>query len=188
MQLIYLSRKNVSDDIFLKDFSHNFRFLTPALVLYDSPFQSLTETCFIGKRISSFLSDQMIVNISVSGHQRNLLSLEGQVLSLRLDLIQNWWKTVPVVIMNTVSANEKIENGSDIIRMLIQLLNPDHTVIFTDNPLSPLGASDEVYVDSSRLSGLMDIYPEEKTVLTLAQGLLPVSIRTPKVYSRDIKN
>lgn len=188
LTLIFLSQKNVRDDIFLKDFSAAFQWKAPVLIVHDTPFTQATDTLFLGKRISGFLSESMVTNIPVSAEQRNLLSRNAGRYEIREDLLQQWFRMSAALVLSIPVPESETSEIDHILQDLYQQISVREFILFPDNPLSPLGMTNELISEPDRLQTLMEIYPEEKEVLQRAVKLLPVRILTPKNYSRDPQN
>jgi hypothetical protein len=180
--LLHLSKKNVQDDIFLKDLSSAFSWKQPVLLVHDSPYASVEETRFLTKKISGHLSEALVTNIGVSGDQRSLLNLETEGLQIRMDLLEQWYRMAPVLVINSLMASKGYVPASELTRGLKARLNPREVILFPDNPLSPLASAKEAITSEDRINQLLNLYPEEQAVLTLAATLLPVSIRKAREY------
>lgn len=186
--LVYLSGKNVQDDIFLKDLSASFSWKRPVIIIHDSQHSEPADISFQTKRISGHLSEALVANVPVSGNQRGLLKLEGSKYSIRKDLLQQWFQMAPALVTNAL-----LDSGgkADLMLLLSDLkeqLSVQELILFPDNPLSPLGAMAERIESKTRIAELLNLYPEEQNVLNLAEALLPVHIRTARVYTRDPQN
>jgi hypothetical protein len=182
LTLLHLSIKNVQDDIFLKDLSSGFSWKQPVLLVHDSPYASPEDTRFLTKRISGHFSEALVANVAFSGDQRNLLQTENGVVNIRIDLMQQMYRMAPVLILNSLLANTGYIPAQTLTRGLKAQLNPAEIVLFPDNPLSPLASAMERLESADRVQQLLNLYPEESSVLTLASELLPVSIRKAKEY------
>ena len=178
MHIIFLSQQNVQDDIFLKDLSRNYSYNTSVLLVHDSPYTSAEDTSFLTKRISAHLSESMIANIPISGHQRNIFQ-DGQ---LRIELLQSWWKLSNTIVLNTLLPDGNKWNAIELLQKIRQGLPNSALDIFTRNPLSPLGSSGAEIQSPEQIHSWLEVYPEEKEVLELSLSILPVRIRIPKQY------
>jgi hypothetical protein len=181
MHIVFLSKYNVQDDIFLKDLSKNFKYQEPVLLVHDSPYSKPEDTGFLTKRISAHLSESMIANIPVSGHQRNIFQAD----TLRLDLLNSWWKMSGTIVLNTLMPDGSKWNHNELLLKLKQALPEAEVDVFTRNPLSPLGSSGARIQDPKQIQTWMEVYPEEREVLELSLEILPVRILIPKQYTQN---
>lgn len=181
MHIVFLSKYNVQDDIFLKDLSNNFKYQKPVLLVHDSPYSKPEDTGFLTKRISAHLSENMVANIPVSGHQRSIFQAD----TLRLDLLNSWWKMSGTIVLNTLKKDGSAWSHDELLQKLKYALPEAEVDVFTRNPLSPLGSSGNRIQDPQQIHTWMNVYPEEKEVLELSLALLPVRILIPKQYTQN---
>ncbi len=186
--VLYLSGKNIRDDIFLRDLSASFSWNRPVLIIHDAVLSDDTAVRFQTKRISGHLSEALVANVPVSGDQRGFIQKIESRFQVREDLLRQWFQMAPVVVTNTlINTGERISAGQ-LLGDLKQQLLISEIVLFPDNPLSPLGVKGESILHIDRIKELDELYPEEENILKLAASLLPVRIRTAKEYSHDSKN
>ena len=188
LTLLYLSKKNVQDDIFLRDLSASFSWKRPVIILHDSQHTQLADVSFQTKRISGHLSEALVANVPVSGNQRGLLKQEGSRYSIREELLQQWFQMAPAVVTNALLESGGVAEMQQLMSDLKAQLSIQDLVFFPDNPLSPLGVMAERIESTDRIAELLKLYPEEEFILTLAGSLLPVQIRTARVYTHDSQN
>lgn len=188
LTLLFLSKKNVQDDIFLRDLSASFSWKRPVIVLHDSPHNAPADISFQTKRISGHLSEALVANVPVSGNQRGLLKQADSRYSIREELLQQWFRMAPAVVTNALLESGDVADLQQLMADLKVQLSIQNLVFFPDNPLSPLGVMAEKIESTDRIAELLKLYPEEQSILTLAGALLPVQIRTARVYSRDSQN
>lgn len=183
MKLMYLSPVNVRDDIFLKDLGAGKHWDEPVLLIHDAVSSEPSDVRFLTKRISGHLSEALVANIPVSGDQRQLLTLEQGIHTLRRDLLEQWFRMAPVVVVNTLMHPSGLASADRLLADLQRQWAFPETVLFPGNPLSPLGSSGEKLEEATRIRQLQELYPEESAVLELALNLLPVRITMAKTYS-----
>jgi hypothetical protein len=127
----------------------------------------------------------MITNVAFSGFQRNLIapSIDGP--EIRVSVLKELYKTVNVVVVNTLAAEEKyLEPDGDFIAALIPQLENEfgtvRTLLFPLNPLSALGGTEPALIngpaDGERL---LSLFPEENTILNIANRAIPCVVAQP---------
>jgi len=182
--LLYLSSSNLKDEIFLRDFATYTQFVNPVIIIPDTNFETPEDAYFLNKKISAKLSEQMIPNLPLSSTHRKVLLTNPNGYELQYDLINTFLNTVKVLLLSPFNDSGMRINSMDLIHSLHQSRQFDwlETWLFPDNPLSPLGSSDETINSLAEINNLLKVYPEETKVLELSAKLLPVKIRLARTY------
>ena len=186
MNLLFLSHQNLSDRLFIREFVHHFKLKDKSIVIHDQFGTTEKDTRFVTKRISALLSEAMVYNNAFNSDKRRYFKLEGDSVGYSHELIVPLLAPIQAVLFGPVVKHENELIQIDPIKMLTAVRNTIHieeTIIFTDNPLSPL-ANKKLIVDAQTdLRPLENVYEEEKRVLALAKRLAPVRIASPTNFA-----
>jgi hypothetical protein len=182
MKLIFLSQHNLADTFFMKSFVAGYKLKTPTVLLHDHFGRSPADTWFVTKRVSSLLSENMVVNNAFGGEQRGIFSQEGDSFALNADFLFEAFRTVHLVVLNPMVRHEGQSRPGDAAKLLHLLrhqLSPEETVLFPRNMKSPLGAERTAITSQEQLDRLLSLYEEEQEVLQKAWALRPAVLATP---------
>ena len=92
--IIYLASKAVLDEIFLRDLSKGIqKWKKKAIILHDQVKGPVSQTWFQTKRISSHLSEEMILNLPMSAKDLGLFKLNPD-LCLNYDKLENHFQKI----------------------------------------------------------------------------------------------
>lgn len=187
MKLLYLTEVNLRDHLFVKDLIHNFKLEEKAILIHDTFGGTVSDTRFVTKRISSLMSETMIYNNAFSGDQRNFFSRnEAGLLQLNVSLVEKLLRPLQVLILGPIIKEENeavLANPVELVQLVRNELEISETIVFTDNPLSPLGAKRLTIDTSEDVEQWLKSYEEEKASLELAHQLRPARIASPTTYS-----
>ena len=117
MKLLYLTKANLKDKPFIHDLAFHFDKKGKAIILHDLFGPEIEDTHFVTKRLSAVLSEAMVVNFSVSGDQKNLISGNSAEPVLRSELIHKAFETVSVFITNRLNSSSDNE-GADPVALI----------------------------------------------------------------------
>lgn len=186
MQLIYLSSANLKDRLFMRDFVHNFKWNTRTLLLHEPFGNTIADTLFVSKRISSLLSEALINNNAFPAAQRDFFYLENGDLKVAVNKIQQLQSTIPLLILGPIIKENGIEtlaNATEMVHAARKAFSITLITTFTDNPLSPLGTKKIVMADAEMYDKYLSIYEEEKNALERALQFAPASLCSPFNYA-----
>ena len=188
MKLIFLSETNLRDNLFIKDLVHNYKLKEKALMIHDTFGNSLRDTRFVTKRISSLLSEMMVYNNAFMAEQRNLFSRDaGGILRPNQKQIDQYLSIVPLLLVGPVIKNGDESILADPVEMIESArrnLPIEETIVFTDNPMSPLGAKNEQIKSDEDRDRLLSIFEEEKSSLDRAYQLRPARLSSPMTFAK----
>ncbi len=186
MNLIYLSLANLKDRLFIRDFVNNFKFQTPTLILHEPFGAKIEDSVFVTKRISALLSESMVHNHAFAASQRDFFYYENESLTASQSKIEKLLSPIPLMILGPVVKKDGLEipvSGKEMVYAAKKSLAIEEVILFSDNPLSPLGNARNVIGDVSDFNALLSLYEEEKASLETALILSPSRICTPRNYS-----
>ncbi|HHG85747.1 MAG TPA: hypothetical protein ENJ82_13450 [Bacteroidetes bacterium] len=181
MKLLYLSKENLENSIFIKELVFNHKLDEKSLIIHDH-FGSVADTRFVTKRISALMSEEMVVNNAFSGDQRNLLFLGEEGLQFREEMLHKAFATVQLFILNPIVASPQGIQTPEVLTVLKALreqLDFSEVILFPRNPLSPLAARREYIGEPEAVDPLIAVYDEEAELLEVARVLAPVSLAAP---------
>jgi len=171
----------------MRELVHGFKPGSKTLIVHGHFGPSLTDTRFVSKRISSLISETMVVANAVSGDFRGIVTMNSDGLDIRGDLIQDLMKHLHVLVLSPAG----LVNGSpgevpvpELIGKLIAAMKPDESVMFPGNSLSPISASRPLISGPEDHHRLTELYEEEKQVLDLALGFAPVVIASASNFRK----
>jgi hypothetical protein len=180
MILYFLSEDNLRNQAFIKDLVYHFR-PAPGSILLHAPFGSVEDTRFVSKRISAYLSEELVVNSILHGDQRKLIQLvDGQPV-VRRDLIDASFQQCALLVMNALSADGPVDVQA-LIGALRATYDISELVLFPASPKSALGAGRPQVQAPGDHSRLIAVYEEEAPVLDRALALAPATIANPATF------
>lgn len=181
MRLLYLSADNLRSTPFIKDLVFHYKGVGKSILLHDH-FGGIADTRFVTKRISSLLSEEMVMNNSFSGDQRGIFQAEGATLTVRKAFLEMALETVDVLVMNALGlkagATAPLEPLA-VAQALRAAFGSGEVVLFAKNSRSPLVASPCHLSDASEPERMLKVYEEEALLLGNAARLLPVVLASP---------
>ncbi|MEM6343224.1 MAG: hypothetical protein AAF927_05070 [Bacteroidota bacterium] len=187
MKLLYLTEVNLRDRLFVRDMIHNFKLAEKAILIHDTFGGTVSDTRFVTKRLSALMSETMIYNNAFSGDQRNFFSRnEAGLLQLNVSLVEKLLSPLQVLILGPVIAEEGkavLADPIEMVQLVRNELEISETIVFTANPMSPLGAKQLTIDTSEDVTEWLKSYEEEKASLELAHELRPARIASPMTYS-----
>ncbi len=186
MQLIYLSSANLKDRLFMRDFVFNFKWNTRTLVLHEPFGNTLADTLFVTKRISSLLSEALVNNSAFSAAQRDFFYLENAEIKVATSKINDLQKAIPLLILGPIlkeNGKEILANAIDMVHAAKKAFDIQVVTTFTDNPLSPLAAKKALIENAESVQKYISIYEEEKEALARALAFAPARLCSPQNYS-----
>lgn len=180
MILYFLSEDNLRNPAFIKDLVYHFRPEKGSLLLH-AAFGSAADTHFVSKRISAFLSEELVVNSILHGDQRQLIQLRDGQPAVRRDLIDAGFQQCALLVLNALSADGPVDPQA-LILALRATFDITEVVLFPTSPKSALGAGRQRILSNADLDRLLAIYEEEAPVLTRALALAPATIANPATF------
>ncbi len=189
MKLIYLTRQNLEDNLFIKDLVHNFKYPldTKVLMLHEPFGAALRDTRFVTKRLSTLFSETMTYNNAFMAQQRGLFQgLDDGGFRVNTGLIERLLAPINLLIVGPIIDGPTGEAWADPLAMLEAArrdLPIDETIVFTGNPMSPLGRKKPFIDSQGKVDELADIYEEETPALHLAHRIRPATLASPVNYA-----
>lgn len=191
IELVYLPETAARDKLFMRDlFAHLPKLSGKSLLLHYPGAVDPAVVRMVTKRIAANLSEQMLVNLAMSGDQRNLLTLSSEdKLNVRRDFIEQHLNQVDSLILNSLALNARGETvllpPAIVLPALRDQLPIARSWLFPENPNSPLGTKPRDLGPGEDIEELLAPYPEEEATLRLAQQLAPCHIGAPRDLSHD---
>ncbi len=190
MKLFYFTSDNLRNSFFIKEFVSAYYKVEGKAILVHAPFNSMHDTRFVTKRISSLLSDVLVVNNAISGDQKRILSLEGKEnILVRKGELQRQLKMVDLLVMNTIAADDKEPiwiNSLRLVQKLQEVFQVETPMLFTKNSKSPL-AQEYVRINQAKdIESLLAVYEEERIALEHAAALAPSIIGSPNLFGNSL--
>ena len=180
MQLIYLSKANLTDRMFVRDFVHNFKFQRSITI--HEPMEDILKTKMMTKRISSLLSDAMTYNRAFTGDQRGMVTQTDQGIAIRKEQLEPLLDHVQTLIIGPLMKQDKevaMADSMQLIQVLRELYQVKEIVCFSDNPLSPLVTKKPVITSQEQVDQYLIAYEEERAALGRALALRPARLCSP---------
>ena len=187
VKLLYLSEQNLRDRFFIQDFVFNYKFKEETL-LFHAPFgETLRETRFVTKRLSSLLSEAMVYNNFLMGDQRDCFAMqEDGSLQINEAPIRELLYTAKLLLIGPIVKQNGAASMGDPLQMLQlarETFDAEETFLFPTKSKSPLAAKKPTIEDRAEVDRLLTIYEEESDTLELAYQLRPVRLASPVNYS-----
>ncbi len=186
MKLIYISRKNLDDRLFIKDFVHNFALKSNTLLIHESFKDSIQDTRFVTKRISALLSESMVYNNAFSADQRDFFAYQQNQLMVNVPLMEELFQTIQLLILSPIVKRDNelvLVDVKEMIHAMRKYADIEEVLTFTDNPLSPLANERPLITEAKDLDKWQSLYDEEREALERALQLKPARIVSPTNYS-----
>lgn len=194
--LLFLPAEALKDRLFVRDFFSNFAQLrTKTLLIHGGLPNEIEPTWFLTKKISAYLSENMVNNLPFSGNTRNLLQKlsntdsTAHYFQLRIDLLQDLWQTTDCIVINTVVTNSQLENqvewtnAENTLIDVQEQLKPNKTLIFIPRVRSPLGGVKAVRISSREdAEQNLNAFPEDASSIELAYQLRPAFLVSAKSF------
>lgn len=185
MKLIYLSQSNLRNNFFIKEFVAAYGQQQGKAILLHEAFDTVSDTRFVTKRISSLLSEVMVVNAAFSGDQKGLFAAKDGELSIKTSLIEGLMPTVSMLILNPI----QVENGESgfadpiaLARALREKLPIEETLVLTVNSKSPVVQERKLVQGAEDLGNWLEVYEEERAALENAVALAPAYLSSTRIF------
>lgn len=187
MKLLYLTEANLRDRLFVKDLVANYKLTEKALLIHDTFGGTVKDTRFVTKRLSALLSEFMVFNNAFSADQRNFFTQSSEgFMELNLDLIHKIIQPIQLLLIGPVikvNGTAQLADPIAMVQAARQALDISETIVFTANPMSPLGAKNAVIDQSEDVEKWLASYEEERASLELAHLLRPARLSSPMNYA-----
>ncbi|MBX3102103.1 MAG: hypothetical protein KF690_06325 [Bacteroidetes bacterium] len=172
--LIFLSRANLADRLFCKDFFAQMGRVGPrkALILHDNTGTTPEDAHFASKRISAQLSEQMVTAMAMPAAQRKLFPAGG----FNTALVHTTWQQLDVVVSQLITPDALQPAAVQLIPLAAAALHIPEVWLFASNPLSALGLEAPLVNDAATHARLAAAFPEELATLDLALAVAPARI------------
>lgn len=185
MKLIYFSEANLRNSFFVKEFVSAYAEQSGKALLLHESFGSIQDTRFVTKRLSSLLSEVMVVNAAFSGDQKGLISMGNGEPNVKIPAIESLFRTVNMLILNPVSstAGEPVLADSiSLAKSLRTKLPIEETLVFSVNSKSPISQERKLIQNKSDLGKWLEIYEEESAALNNAVALAPAHLTSTRLF------
>jgi hypothetical protein len=189
MKLLYLTRQNLEDNLFIKDLIHNFKYpLETKVLMLHEPFGSAPrDTRFVTKRLSTLFSETMTYNNAFMAQQRNLFQRQDDGgYHVNVKLIERLLTPINLLIVGPIIDGPSGDTMADPLALLEAArrdLPIDEVILFTSNPMSPLGRKKPLIDSQAKVDELSGVYEEESPALHLAHHLRPATLASPVNYA-----
>ena len=187
MKLLYLTETNLRDRLFIRDLVSNFKLDEKAILIHDAFGGTVRDTRFVTKRISALMSESMIYNNAFSAEQRNLFSYnEAGDLVVNKSFLETLLPPIQLLIIGPVlkvNGEIQVAEALDLVAAARRDLPISETIVFTGNPLSPLGSKNATIANQEEADKLIGVYEEEKPAIEMAMKLYPARLASPMTYS-----
>jgi len=183
MKLFYFTEDNLKNDLFIKEFASAYHKVQGKAILVHAPFGTLHDTRFVTKRISSLLSEVMIVNNPVSGDQKRMVTISetGQI-QIRAAELDRQLTMVNLLVMNPIAQSPEGPVVIDSIALTAEIrktFQASPLTLFTRNSKSPLSQEIIKVEGETDVQSFLNIYDEESAALNGAVALAPSVISSP---------
>lgn len=185
INVLLIQENSAKDDHFLKNLAESLAATKEKFLIFHQPINTnKVETWFYTKRISAKLSESMIGNLPFSAEHKNIfLLVENQLIANKEFLFKNL-HLLQAIVINSVFKDTFLE-FSKLLESINSLFEIQNKVLFTQNPLSPLGATEPVFINSlEKIQHYRNIYPEEKLTLNLAETFMPIYLGNPQSLAK----
>lgn len=185
MKLIYFSQANLRNNFFIKEFVSAYSQQKGKVLLLHDAFGSPTDTRFVSKRLSSLLSEVMVVNIYFPGGQKGLFSKAGEEISVKSEEINRLFQTTDMLIVNPVCLEDGQlvhADGAAVAKAFQSALSIDETLVFAVNSKSPIVQERKLISSADDLGNWLDIYEEESAALQNAVALSPAVLTSTRHF------
>lgn len=185
INLIYLSKPNLQDRLFVKDLVHNYKRKEKSLLLHEGFGDTIPDTSFVTKRLSSLFSEAMVYNRAFQAHQRNLISQTEGRLHFKTEEIMALLEHIQLLIIGPVIKQDgslQLADSFELLRAARGAFDTHETILFTDNPLSPLATKRLKIDQETDLDPLLKAYEEESPALERTLSVSPAHLASPLNY------
>ena len=188
MKLLYITETNLKDRLFVRDLVSHFKLEEKAILIHDAFGGTIRDTKFVTKRISALMSESMVYNNAFSADQRNLFFYnEDGVLSANTTFIETLLPPIQLLIIGPIVKKDgelQLVGAKELVAATRRDFDISETIVFTDNPLSPLGSKNATIANQEEADKLLTVYEEEKASIDLALELYPARLASPMNYSK----
>lgn len=184
MIIYLLTSENLRSNDFIKDFCFYFKPKGKSILLH-GVFGSPNDTRFVSKRLSAYLSEELIVNSILNGDQRQLLRATPGGVQVRKELITAAHAQVDLVVLNCLAEGHSGATALDpeaVLKGLRELYGVEPVTIFPVNPRSPLGQQVLQVEVGADLAKLKEAYEEEAATIDLALRIAPAVLLNPAAF------
>ena len=184
MNIYVLTEQNLRNNVFVKDFAFYFKPKGKAVLLH-AGFGSPSDTRFVTKRLSAYLSEELVVNAQLNGDQRGLIYQTDTSAGVRRELLDAGFLQVDLLVMNDLCLMDGDLRHVGLVSVLdgLRAGYPDARItLFPANPLSALGQRAPGIFSAEQAQRLIDVYDEEQSLLELAALITPVHVLNPSAF------
>lgn len=185
VNILLIQEHSARDDYFLKNLAESLAATKEKFLIFHQPINAnKVETWFYTKRISAKLSESMIGNLPFSADLKNIFFLEENQLTANKEIFFKNLHLLQAIVINSVFKDTFIEFPR-LLETIDSLFEIQNKMLFTQNPLSPLGATEPIFINSlEQILHYRNIYPEEKLTLNLAETFMPIYLGNPQSLAK----
>lgn len=186
MKLIYLREANLRDNLFVRDLVINFKWSDKVLLLHDTFAGTIKDTRFVTKRLSSLFSESMIYNNAFYADQRDFFVKDTNGIRVNVERINELLQIVQLLIIGPIIkgvSGVELANPQDLLYAAQTSLDIDETIIFPNNPKSPLVAKKLAIPTQEEANKLISIYEEETETIKLGHTF-SATLASPMNYAK----
>ncbi len=183
INVLLIQENSAKDDYFLKNLAENLVLLNNKFLIIHQPINdNKVESWFYTKRISAKLSESMVGNLPFSADHKSIFKQLDNQLVANKNLFYKNFQLLNVLVLNSIFQNHII-NIQDLIQSLKSFFEIQNIILFTQNPMSPLAATDPISLQSNdNLNYYQNIYPEEFKTFEFAKDFLPIHLANPQSF------
>jgi hypothetical protein len=189
INLLHLSESNLRDRLTVQNFVHNYKLKDKGLLILDSFGDTLKDTRFVARRLSSLLSEAMVYNMSFTADQRDFFYEEGGKICADRDKISKLLETVQLLVMAPVikgaDGQAKLVDPAGLIEAAREAFGVEELRVFIDNPMSPLGNKQIPVTSEADIAPHLKVYEEERPALERALKLQPTLLCGSANYGEE---
>jgi hypothetical protein len=174
--LIYLSKANLLDRLFCKDFFAQMgkRPTMPYLILHANTGTTAEHAHFVSKRVAALLSEQLVTAMALPAPQLGLFGADAALVNA--PRLHKSWDQLSAVVTQPYGPQDEPLPVATLLQNLRRQLQVSEVWLFPHNPLSALSLEAPLVTNTEAHSRLLAAYPEEADVLQLALALAPARI------------
>ena len=170
----------------MRDVIINFKLNDKVLLLHDTFAGNVKDTRFVTKRLSSMFSESMIYNNAFYADQRGFFVKDAHLIQVNTARMLKLLETVQLLIIGPILNGEKgpeLATPLELVQAAQQALDIEETIIFPNNPKSPLVAQKIPIGTQEEVNKYLSLYDEEEEAIKLAH-LLSATLASPMNYAK----
>jgi len=159
------------------------------IVVFELDSKNVVDYKFAGKKIAAHLSEALVPTIAVNANQKGIWTYDSNhQLMCNINAIDRLFQQVKCVVLAPLAENQGIVKPvgvSEYLPMLRAMSTHKPIHLFSNNDRSPLANPPTQISSLEQMNNLLDLYPEESAVITLAREILPCQISGPNNFKPE---